>query len=157
LKERQWQPHFDALHPIAWWLTPPVEPKRYDTLFFAAELKGPVLTKNDERETHGGRWWPIDEFFHAYRTQDLFLAPPTFAVMEDAAQALNFDDFVTQSHPSRLICPNLQLNEAGQMDFWLPGHPEHPEHPENKEKQPIGTRIALSMNAGGHLHSIRQE
>ncbi|MBL93218.1 MAG: hypothetical protein CMH56_15570 [Myxococcales bacterium] len=154
LQERQWQPFFEALHPIAWWLTPPVEPKRYDTLFFAAQIEGPIVTKTDDRETHGGRWWPVREFFNAYQAQDLFLAPPTFAVMEDVAQALNFDDFVAQSRPERLICPDLQLNESGQMDFRLPGHPDHPE---NDKKQAVGTRIALSMNAGGHLQSIRQD
>ena len=154
IDERQWHPKFEALHPIAWWLTPPVEPKRYDTLFFAAEIKGPVLTKADERETHGGQWWPVGEFFSAYQAQDLFLAPPTFAVMEDVSQALNFDDFVAKSQPNRCICPDLQLNEEGQMDFRLPGHPQHPE---NIEKQVVGTRIALSMNAGGHLQSIRQD
>ena len=75
---------------------------------------------------HGGAWWPVRSFFEAYSKNELLLAPPTFAVMEDVAQASDFNEFVTQSNSNQVICPDS--NSARMEPFCsATGHPAHPD------------------------------
>ncbi len=151
MQTNQWLPAFEVLHPVAWWLTPPVEKKRFNTFFFTLRLTQETIYAPDPRETHGGQWWDLKNIFQNYKDKKIFLAPPTFAVLEDLYAANTFENFVQLNRPKNVICPKVELNENGTLHFLLPGHPNHPE---TIEKPGVGTRIALQMPQGGNLCSI---
>jgi hypothetical protein len=152
--QRNWRLVFDALHPVAWWLTPPVEKRRYNTIFFALQLPQKMSAAPDPRETHGGQWWTPHSLFEAYFDHQLFLAPPTYSVMEDIRDCPDFKQYIQKQRPDAPICPVVELQDNGTLNFYLPGHHKHLE---TKAKVETKTRIALQMPQGGLLHSIYME
>ena len=149
--ERKWHLRFDTLHPVSWWLTPPIEKRRYNTVFFGLELPHSMPSAPDPRETHGGRWWTPHALFEAYSNHEIFLAPPTFSVMEDIQNSRDLSQYFQSQIPSQPICPVVELQDDGTLNFYLPGHPKHPEIIINIEEN---TRIALQMAQGGQLQSV---
>lgn len=122
----------DRLEQWAWWITPEVEPKRYDTRFFVAVLRPDeaVDAVPDARETVGARWLrPAD----ALRTADVFLAPPTFRTLEElAAELASIDEQITALPAAAAarevvpIQPRIGETASGDRMIILPGDPSHP-------------------------------
>ena len=102
----EWHLAFEPLRPIAWWLTPPVEKKRFNTFFFGIQLNHDIRFAADPRETHGGQWWSTQAIFDAYAQQSIILAPPTYAVLEDLHQSDHFEAFVGKHAPKCLLPSN---------------------------------------------------
>lgn len=138
---------------VAWWITPAVEPKRYDTRFFLVEVtRDEVVGATPcHIETVRSRWIrPIDAVA-AQAQGELFLAPPTLRVLEDLSAAI---DAPPTAGP-RLPCPTHPIQPrldggranpaspdggpAEGMAVVLPGDPTYPsDHP-----APGPTRIVL--------------
>ena len=151
IHENQWRLAFEVLYPVAWWLTPPIEKKRFNTFFFTLLLTQETAVAPDPHETHGGQWWSLKTIFEAYAKKAVFLAPPTFSVLEDLKEASTFEKFVQVNRPHSVICPQVELNKNGTLYFFLPGHPKHSE---TNKKPATGARIALKMPQGGCLSSV---
>lgn len=84
----------DGLVYFAHWITPEVNPLRFDTRFFAAEMPAAQEADADEREITEIRWLPVREAFDANARGELPLRPPTmknlalFDGAKTAAEAL---------------------------------------------------------------------
>lgn len=126
LTERGLRPDVEALHPLAWWITPAAEPKRFDTRFFLAAAPLDQAPRVDAQEATEGAWFRPDEALHAYRSGTLRLAPPTLATLEDLLGADTIDDArATASLPLTPIDPELIYVDDGGMLLALPGDPLH--------------------------------
>lgn len=122
----------DRLEQWAWWITPEVEPKRYDTRFFVTAVTPEEVAHAapDARETVDARWLrPAD----ALAAADVFLAPPTFRTLEELAaladQAggdLGAMQAAAATRPVGPIQPKLERDAAGAVSIILPGDPTHP-------------------------------
>jgi 8-oxo-dGTP pyrophosphatase MutT (NUDIX family) len=122
----------DRLEQWAWWITPEVEPKRYDTRFFVTAVTPDEVAHAapDSRETVDARWLrPAD----ALAAGDVFLAPPTFRTLEElaalSAQAGGDLDGMMRAAAERPVVPiqpKLEKDAAGAITIILPGDPEHP-------------------------------
>jgi 8-oxo-dGTP pyrophosphatase MutT (NUDIX family) len=120
-------PDLDALHPFAWWITPAVEPRRYDTRFFLAEVPPAQEATHDAVETTEGRWMTPADALARCRAGTIRLAPPTLATLEQLAEVDTVADAVARTpRPVWPICPRLVKTDDGTPILALPGDPCYP-------------------------------
>ena len=86
----------DALHPWARWVTPEVEPRRFDTRFFVAELPG-------RRSSRGRTGGEMDQVavaaagatrWRAHGRGELAMWPPTLVTLRELAGCADVDAVV---------------------------------------------------------------
>ena len=114
----------DLLSPLAHWITPEVEPKRFDTRFFVAEVPAGQACREAGGEADERLWLrPRDALDRGLR-----LMPPTWAALQDLAA---FDDVPGALAAERTITPVLPrlVPRDGQTAFLLPGDEGYPESP----------------------------
>ncbi len=114
-----------AMTPWAHWITPEVEPRRYDTWFFAAALPAGAEATPDGREASRGGWYAPAAARALAMAGALPVAPPTLRTLDELCA---FDDVASALGAVRAtppICPRFQ--QEGE-DLWvlLPGDPAHP-------------------------------
>lgn len=114
----------DRLVYFAHWITPEVNPLRFDTRFFAAEMPAAQEAAADEREITEVRWLPVREAFDANARGELPLRPPTmknlalFDGAKTAAEALaRLRDRRVQTIMPRVI------GEGATRTVLMPGDP----------------------------------
>ncbi len=103
----------DLLRPFAHWITPEVEPKRFDTRFFLAELPAGQVCRHVGTEADDRLWVrPRDAM-----DRGLGMLPPTWAALEqlapfpDVAAALAAERTVTP------VAPRVVLRDDGSIEF----------------------------------------
>jgi glyoxylase-like metal-dependent hydrolase (beta-lactamase superfamily II) len=117
-----WVLRADLLRPWSNWITPEIEPRRYDTFFFVAELPpGQRADDGTSEVTEAGWHRPVDALadWHADRLQ---LLPPTWVSLEqladndDVAAALSAGD-------RRTITPLIPKvrRDGDKVTLTLPG------------------------------------
>jgi 8-oxo-dGTP pyrophosphatase MutT (NUDIX family) len=95
----------DLLRPWARWVTPPGQPRRYDTFFLAAVAPPGVEARLLTTEAEVGRWIRPQDALEAGRRQEISLMPPTVAMLTDlselgsAADLLQIDRRVDPAAP----------------------------------------------------------
>ncbi len=119
-----------ALYPLARWITPVSEPRRFDTRFFLFVADASLTGAHDDRETTASFWAAPAEVLRRFRVGELQLAPPTHRTLEVLAAARDARDAVAVAERACLepICPRavLQRDARGEtMAIVLPGDPEH--------------------------------
>ena len=119
-------PDLQALVPIAWWITPAQEPRRFDTRFFFA-LVPPAQRHSaaaDGVEVEDGLWLAPQAALDGYRRGELRLAPPTLATLEELAP-LRLSQVARHPWPTAPVEPVINEVE-GRLVLALPGDPLHP-------------------------------
>jgi hypothetical protein len=113
----------DLLRHVAHWITPEVEPKRFDTHFFLAEMPTGQLARDVGGEADQRTWLrPQDALDSGLR-----LMPPTHAVLTDLAR---FDDVAGALAAPRevvTVMPKLVVQDDGEVAFLVPGDEGYPE------------------------------
>jgi 8-oxo-dGTP pyrophosphatase MutT (NUDIX family) len=119
-------PDVEALLPIAWWITPDAEPKRFDTRFFFAVV--PPLQRHaagvDGHEVTEGAWLSPRAALDAYAAGTITLAPPTLVTLEELAAHATVDAVRAARWPLLPVRPILG-DEDGRRVLALPGDPRH--------------------------------
>jgi hypothetical protein len=105
----------DLLRPCAHWITPEVEPKRFDTRFFVARLPSGQRCRDAGSEADQRLW---------VRPQDaldrgLGMMAPTAAVLAELAAAPDVEAALSATRTIRPVQPVAVL-EDGVLDFRLP-------------------------------------
>ena len=105
------------------WITPPSEPRRYDTHFFLARAPRAQIALADARETHDGRWMTPQQALAEYRAGTLHLVYPTIKHLERLAA---FDDIealfaFARTKPIVIVTPDI----SAEHGFALPSELEH--------------------------------
>ena len=112
----------DLLRPLAHWITPEVEPRRFDTRFFVAEVPAGQVAREVGGEAAARLWVrPADAL-----EQGLRMLPPTAAALHDLA---GHPDVTSALHAPRTITPVLPKLVVGPDDsvaFLLPGDDGYP-------------------------------
>jgi 8-oxo-dGTP pyrophosphatase MutT (NUDIX family) len=80
-----------ALLPWAHWVTPEVEPRRYDTYFFLAELPDGQQADDRSGETDLAEWSTPDAALAAERTGQIALMPPTLSILLELSEIGSLD------------------------------------------------------------------
>jgi 8-oxo-dGTP pyrophosphatase MutT (NUDIX family) len=138
----------DRLYPFAHWITPEVEPRRYDTRFFVAICppQQQAWLRHDEHETVDSLWIEPTAALERYGQGGFQLAPPTFRTLEELAALGSIDAVLARCErgPIPTIQPVFVTGEDGGLMLLLPGDPDHPATPSPQPPQVEGpTRIML--------------
>jgi len=108
-----------ALTLFSQWITPPSEPRRYDTHFFLARAGETHTPLADAVETHDGIWIaPLDALERA-KAGTLYLVYPTIKHLERLAEFQDLDELFAfaQRKPVYRIMPD---DSAGLRQFTMP-------------------------------------
>jgi 8-oxo-dGTP pyrophosphatase MutT (NUDIX family) len=134
-----------ALHPLARWITPTSEARRFDTRFFLFVADASLTGAHDDQETTASFWASPAEILRRFGARELQLAPPTHRTLEVLAAAHDTRDAVAISRGACLevVCPRLIVHRDAHGEttgLALPGDPEH-EVP--RKRSPGATRYVL--------------
>ncbi|HWG92830.1 MAG TPA: NUDIX hydrolase [Mycobacteriales bacterium] len=112
----------DLLSPLAHWITPEVEPRRFDTRFFVAEVPAGQVPRDVGGEAVERRWVrPADAL-----QQGLVMLPPTAAALSDLAAHADVAAALRAERTVRPVLPKLVVHDDDSVDFLLPGDPGYP-------------------------------
>jgi 8-oxo-dGTP pyrophosphatase MutT (NUDIX family) len=119
-----------ALHPLAHWITPEAETRRFDARFFMACAPEGQPGAHDESETMASFWATPAEVLARFDASEVQLAPPTHRTLSVLAETATVEGAFAAAERACLdpICPKLvqHRDEAGDtLALVLPGDPEH--------------------------------
>ncbi len=107
----------ELLKPWARWVTPEIEPRRYDTFFFVAVLPdGAEPDGGTGGESDDGGWFSPEAALEASRAGTVPLMPPTAATLAELAAAGGLDVIWSQRRSLRPVNPRV-IEDGGQL--WL--------------------------------------
>ncbi|MDP9025779.1 MAG: NUDIX hydrolase, partial [Candidatus Eremiobacteraeota bacterium] len=111
------------LHLFSHWITPPTEPRRYNTHFFLARATSEHVGSADRFETHDERWIAPTEALALHAIQKLRLMYPTIKHLERIGAFHSVDDIwaFTKTKPIVTIMPGTAPEEGFVMPPQLEG------------------------------------
>lgn len=113
----------DRLRPWGWWITPVLEPKRFDTRFLVALASGEGT--HDGRETVDARWVRPRDVLAAHDLAGFPLAPPTWWTLRELARFDAAEAVVDAAVPPTVPVLPVMVMEKSGFQLLLPGHPDH--------------------------------
>ncbi len=126
LRERHLRLDLRALVPLARWITPRVESRRFDTRFFVTRAPVGQVGAHDMSETMASFWESPAAVLARFDRSELQLAPPTHRTLMQLAACQSVEDALTMARRAVLepICPEL-VKQEDTLALTLPGDPEH--------------------------------
>lgn len=103
----------DLLRYRAHWITPEVEPRRYDTRFFVAALPPGQDPDGETSEADLSEWVHPRDVLGAFGDGDVMLMPPTLVCLEQLAEVSTVSAALGQDLPIAPVMPRLVETEAG--------------------------------------------
>ena len=112
----------DLLRPLAHWITPEIEPRRFDTRFFVAEVPAGQVCREVGGEAAERLWVrPADAL-----EQGLTMLPPTAAALRDLAGHPDVTSALHASRTIRPVLPKLVVGDDDEVAFLLPDDEGYP-------------------------------
>lgn len=99
----------DLLAPVARWVTPSFEPRRYDTFFFAAACPPGREPDGATSEAVSARWVRPADALADHARGDLRLLPPTVVALETLAGFPDVASALASRSPVTLVAPEVVL------------------------------------------------
>jgi 8-oxo-dGTP pyrophosphatase MutT (NUDIX family) len=118
----------DLLRPWARWITPVVEPRRFDTRFFAAALPAGQRTRDVGGEASEVAWVRPADALAASRRAEIRLFPPTAVTLSELAECGDLTTALTGPREVAPIIPEVHERE-GAVWLTVPGLTEYPTMP----------------------------
>jgi 8-oxo-dGTP pyrophosphatase MutT (NUDIX family) len=118
----------DLLRPWSRWITPVVEPRRFDTRFFAAALPTGQRTRDVGGEAAAVSWVRPPDALAAGRQGEIRLFPPTFVSLSELADCGDLETALAGPRHVAPITPEVHLRE-GAVWLTVPGLTEPPSLP----------------------------
>lgn len=148
LRERALVPALDLLVPFAHWVTPRIEPRRFDTFFFAALSPAGQRAGMDGFESTAARWCtPAEALDDNRQGGPTILPPPTLhtlarldAMQGDAATRVKA---LGDAGVGPRIEPHFEADTDMGPVICLPGDPLHPDTTDAHPAGPGLDRFAL--------------
>jgi 8-oxo-dGTP pyrophosphatase MutT (NUDIX family) len=112
--------------PWARWITPEVEPRRYDTWFLAAALPSGQEPRADGVEASQGAWFAPAEAIARVEAGGLPVAPPTLRTLQELSAFATVAAALGATRRVVPICPRFHVDSAGATWVLLPGDAGHP-------------------------------
>lgn len=103
----------DLLRPLAHWITPVVEAKRFDTRFFLAEMPSGQVARHVGSEADQRVWMPPS----AALASGLQMLPPTHSVLTALAEFADVHSALEAERTVRPIAPELVVHDDGRVEF----------------------------------------
>ncbi|WP_226354321.1 MULTISPECIES: NUDIX hydrolase [unclassified Pseudonocardia] len=115
----------DLLVPWARWITPPRNPKRYDTAFLVARVPDGQVADDATTEAVEARWWSPAEALSGYDDGDLKLMPPTLRTLQELHRHDSAGEVLAAAAARDIepITPEVR-REGRIVTITLPGDPD---------------------------------
>jgi 8-oxo-dGTP pyrophosphatase MutT (NUDIX family) len=122
-----WQPAIDLLVPCSRWITPHLERRRFDTMFYVTMAPAGQTAAVDGQETVAGRWIRPEQAVSEQLDGRIILAPPTLKTLMDLSDARDVGAALraVAAHPPRTYAPRIFI-EAGTRYVLMPGDALYP-------------------------------
>ncbi|MCW2715264.1 MAG: hydrolase [Frankiales bacterium] len=115
----------DLLRPLAHWITPEFEPKRFDTRFFLARMPEGQVCREVGGEADERRWLrPAEALASADRPGGTNLLPPTSAVLQDLAAHPDVTSALGATRVIRTVLPSARIADDGAVELLVQGGPD---------------------------------
>ena len=115
----------DLLRPLAHWITPEVESKRFDTRFFLARMPDGQACREVGGEADERLWLrPADALSSADQPGGTNLMPPTAAVLEDLAAHPDVDSALAATRILRTVMPSARIADDGSVELLVQDEPD---------------------------------
>ena len=133
------------LEPLAHWITPEAEARRYDTRFFLVDAPPNQPGAHDKRETTESFWARPKTLLERWRKNEIYLAPPTSRTIELFADAQNVSEarIIARRQSLAPLCPHLVMAD-GETILALPGDPLYPTPAPLPEDESAPTRFVFT-------------
>jgi 8-oxo-dGTP pyrophosphatase MutT (NUDIX family) len=118
----------DLLRPWSRWITPVIEPRRFDTRFFAAALPAGQRARDVGGEASEVAWVAPEKALQAGERGEIRLFPPTAVTLSELAACGNLETALTGPREVAPIIPEIQLRE-GAVWLTVPGLSQFPISP----------------------------
>ena len=127
LRRRRLVLRSDLLGAWAHWVTPRLEPRRYDTRFFVAVLPAGQRTRDVSSESDAVAWMRPADVLDAVRDGRLAMMPPTVQTCVEIAELGHAADALPAAAARSLVTVEPRLVVEGD-DVWveIPGPEEEP-------------------------------
>jgi len=112
----------DLLRPFAHWITPEVEPKRFDTRFFLAQMPPGQVCRDVGGEADERLWVRLQDALD----QGLTLMPPTHQALQDLAPFGDVRSALDAEREVTLVAPKLVVLPDDTVKFVVPGDHDYP-------------------------------
>lgn len=113
LLERRLVLRSDLLRYHAHWITPEIEPRRYDTRFFLAAVPAGQDPDGDNTESDLSEWVRPQQVLDAAQAGDVMLLPPTIVCLEQLVGVETVSAALEQQLPIEPVMPEFVVTEAG--------------------------------------------
>ena len=115
-------PATHALYAFARWVTPSVNPRRFDTRFLIGRMPRGQEPCPDGTETESCTWYTPRAALAAYLAGEIELIPPTVRTLDDLARFASIDEALGHARTRAVVpaCPEIQ-SEAGVVTMRYPG------------------------------------
>jgi 8-oxo-dGTP pyrophosphatase MutT (NUDIX family) len=112
------------LHPWAHWITPEIEPRRYDTRFFVAAMPADQEASDLSGETDHAEWRAPRDALAAERSGRIRMLPPTMSILMELADLPTVAEVINQATDRQIepVLPRLVKSESG-WEFRYPQPP----------------------------------
>ena len=119
----------DLLRPWAHWITPEVEPRRYDTRFFVAALPAGQRTRDVGGEADRVVWMRPRSALDAYEAGEIGLMPPTAFTLMEMSAFNSVSDVIAAGDARDIqpVLPKIVLTDDDEARILLPHHEGYPQ------------------------------
>jgi 8-oxo-dGTP pyrophosphatase MutT (NUDIX family) len=118
----------DLLRPWSRWITPIVEPRRFDTRFFAAALPAGQRTRDVGGEASEVAWVTPQKALQDWERGEIRLFPPTAVTLKELAACGDVETVLAGPRQVAPLIPEIQMRE-GAVWLTVPGLSEFPAAP----------------------------
>jgi len=117
----------DDLVPIAHWVTPEIEIRRFDTRFFLTLMPEGQEARHDDGEMTELAWLTPTDALDRCRRGEIMLPPPTWTTLRQLERHLTLPDLLAWARSKRVVRvePGFVKNAEGSV-LTLPGDPSYP-------------------------------
>jgi 8-oxo-dGTP pyrophosphatase MutT (NUDIX family) len=129
LEQRELVLRADLLRPWAHWITPEVEPRRYDTRFFVAALPEGQRTRDVGGEADRVVWMRPRRALDAYEAGEIGLMPPTAFTLMEMSSFDSVSDVIAvgDARDVQPVLPKIVLTDDDEARILLPHHEGYPQ------------------------------
>ena len=134
------------LEPLAHWVTPQIETRRFDTRFFLARMPAGQVARHDEGETTALEWLTPSGAVAKFERRELLLPPPTWTTIRQLEKLASIEEVFAWARTRKIVRVMPGFIEDGTTTMLtLPGDPLFPTIPD--WEVPEETRFVLEDGA----------
>jgi len=126
-------PATHTLYSFARWVTPSVNPRRFDTRFLIGRMPVAQEPCPDGTETESCTWYTPQGALAAYLAGEIELIPPTVRTLDDLARFASIEEALRHARTRAVVpaCPEIE-SEGGVVTMRYPGAAGDPLLPDRR-------------------------